>query len=90
VRTRQLLLLIRTRINGGYLMSGFSIMVLLIAESFSSAMVVAFVMTISSNIITSRLVYGGGFRMMDSTACFFFLDSTVIKGLSVFGWLGAL
>jgi hypothetical protein len=64
-------------INSSCLMLLFSIMVLLMAQSISSAIVVALVITESRMIITSLSVYGYGFGMMVSMASFFCLCSTI-------------
>jgi hypothetical protein len=90
VRTRWLLLVIHARTNGGDLMLGFSIMVLLMTRSTSSTMVAAFVMMVSKVIITCLSVHRCGFRMMGSMACFYFLYSTMVKGLLAVGWLRVL
>jgi hypothetical protein len=80
VRIWRLLLVIRARTNRGCLMSGFSIMVLLIAWSVSSTMVVVFIMTVSRVIIACHSVNRCSFGMMVSMVCFFFLHSTVMNG----------
>jgi hypothetical protein len=90
VRIRHLLLVIHARTKGGSLMSGFSMMVLLMAQSVSSALVVVFIMTVSRVIITCLSVCGCGFRMTVSTVCFFFLRSTMMNSLLAVGWSGAL
>jgi hypothetical protein len=80
VRTRQLLLVIHTRMDSSYLRSVFSIMVLLMAYSISSTVVVVFIMIVSRVINTSLSVHRSGFRIMVTMLCFFFLHTTMMNG----------
>jgi hypothetical protein len=81
VSTSLLLLVMRARMKGGWVMSADSLMTLLMAWRAWSA-IVAWLVTFSPRVIITSLSARGRALGMTVVGVFFFLHSTVVKGFS--------